>query len=94
MGIGMGCPVVTVALFRLEGKELATRGKWLAVHLKEALYSCVYLEEAAKTYVYARSMSDNPACLKPEQWQQAADTFKYYGQGKPPMPDELRKTIS
>ncbi|MDR1929744.1 MAG: class II aldolase/adducin family protein [Treponema sp.] len=62
--------------------------------LKEALYSCIYLEEAAKTYVYARSMSDNVACLKPEQWQQAAETFKYYGQGKPPMPDELRKTIS
>jgi L-ribulose-5-phosphate 4-epimerase len=62
--------------------------------LKEALYSCVYLEEAAKTYVYARSMSDKVACLKPEQWQQAADTFKYYGQDKPPMPDELRKTIS
>jgi ribulose-5-phosphate 4-epimerase/fuculose-1-phosphate aldolase len=66
----------------------------IGTSLKEALYSCVYLEEAAKTYVYARSMSDNPACLKPEQWQQAADTFKYYGQGKPPMPDELRKTIS
>jgi L-ribulose-5-phosphate 4-epimerase len=66
----------------------------IGTSLKEALYSCVYLEEAAKTYVYARSMSDTLACLKPEQWQQAADTFKYYGQGKPPMPDELRKTIS
>jgi hypothetical protein len=39
-------------------------------------------------------MSENMACLRPDQWQQAADTFKYYGQGKPPMPDELRKTIS
>lgn len=66
----------------------------IGTSLKEALYSCIYLEEAAKTYVYARSMSDNVACLKPEQWQQAADTFKYYGQGKPPMPDDLRKTIS
>jgi L-ribulose-5-phosphate 4-epimerase len=66
----------------------------IGTSLKEALYSCIYLEEAAKTYVYARSMSGNVACLKPEQWQQAADTFKYYGQGKPPMPDELRKTIS
>ncbi|MDR0453102.1 MAG: class II aldolase/adducin family protein [Treponema sp.] len=66
----------------------------IGTSLKEALYSCVYLEEAAKTYVYARSMGGAMACLKPEQWQQAADTFKYYGQGKPPMPDELRKTIS
>ena len=66
----------------------------LGTSLKEALYSCIYLEEAAKTYIYARSMSDNVACLKPAQWQQAADTFKYYGQGKPPMPDEIRKTIS
>jgi L-ribulose-5-phosphate 4-epimerase len=66
----------------------------IGTSLKEALYSCVYLEEAAKTYVYARSMSENVACLKREQWEQAAATFKYYGQGKPPMPDELRKTIS
>ena len=66
----------------------------IGTSLKEALYSCIYLEEAAKTYVYARSMSDKVACLKPEQWQQAADTFKYYGQGKPPMPEELRKSIS
>ena len=66
----------------------------LGTSLKEALYSCVYLEEAAKTYVFARSMSDNIVSLRPEQWQQAADTFKYYGQDKPPMPDELRKTIT
>jgi L-ribulose-5-phosphate 4-epimerase len=65
----------------------------IGTSLKEALYSCVYLEEAAKTYVYAKSMSDKVACLKPEQWQQAVETFKYYGQGKPPMPEELRKTI-
>ena len=66
----------------------------LGTSLKEALYSCIYLEEAAKTYIYARSMSNDVACLKPAQWQQAADSFKYYGQGKPPMPDEIRKTIS
>ena len=65
----------------------------LGTSLKEALYSCIYLEEAAKTYIYARSISENMACLSPEQWQQAADSFKYYGQDKPPMPDELRKTI-
>lgn len=66
----------------------------LGTSLKEALYSCIYLEEAAKTFVYAKSMSDKVACLSQAQWQQAADTFKYYGQGRPPMPDELRKTIS
>jgi len=66
----------------------------LGTTLKEALYSCIYLEEAAKTFVYARSMSDKVACLSEAQWQQASDTFKYYGQDKPPMPDELRKTIS
>ena len=66
----------------------------LGTSLKEALYSCIYLEEAAKTYVAARSMSDKIPSLRPEQWQQAADTFKYYGQDKPPMPDELRKTIT
>jgi L-ribulose-5-phosphate 4-epimerase len=66
----------------------------LGTSLKEALYSCVYLEEAAKTYVYARSIQNNIACLSPAQWQQAADTFKYYGQDKAPMPEELRKTIS
>ena len=66
----------------------------LGTSLKEALYACVYLEEAAKTYVYARSMSENIACLSQEQWQQAAETFKYYGQNKAAMPDELRKTVT
>jgi ribulose-5-phosphate 4-epimerase/fuculose-1-phosphate aldolase len=61
--------------------------------LKEALYSCVYLEEAAKTYVFARCMSDTVACLTPGQVRQAVDTFKYYGQGKPAMPEDLRKTV-
>ncbi|MDR1143071.1 MAG: class II aldolase/adducin family protein [Spirochaetaceae bacterium] len=66
----------------------------LGKNLKEALYSCVYLEEAAKTYVFARSMSDTVACLNPGQVRQAVETFKYYGQGKPPMPEDLRKTVS
>ncbi len=57
--------------------------------LKQALYSCVYLEEAAKTYVYARSMSSDIAMLTPAQIEQAIDVFKYYGQGKAPMPKEV-----
>jgi L-ribulose-5-phosphate 4-epimerase len=100
------CPFSSAASIDMGIQTVNNAGSTLAVilkshgviaigtSLKEALYSCIYLEEAAKTYVYARSMSDKVACLKPEQWQQAADTFKYYGQGKPPMPDELRKTIS
>jgi L-ribulose-5-phosphate 4-epimerase len=100
------CPFSSAASIDMGIQTVNNAGNTLAVilkshgviaigtSLKEALYSCIYLEEAAKTYVYARSMSDKVACLKPEQWQQAADTFKYYGQGKPPMPEELRKTIS
>ncbi len=61
----------------------------LGTTLKEALYSCVYLEEAAKTYVYAHSMSGNVACLTEAQTQQAVEVFKYYGQGKAPMPEEV-----
>ena len=48
--------------------------------LKQALYACVYLEEAAKTYVAARSMSDNIALLTDEQIADAVEVFKTYGQ--------------
>ncbi len=65
----------------------------LGSSLKEALYSCVYLEEAAKTYVYARSMSDNVAQLTEAQVKQAVDVFKYYGQGKAPMPEDITKKV-
>ncbi|GHV77991.1 aldolase [Spirochaetia bacterium] len=61
--------------------------------LKEALYSCIYLEEAAKTYVYAHSMSDKVACLSPEQVDQAVGIFKYYGQGKAAIPQDLTKKV-
>lgn len=59
--------------------------------LKQALYACVYLEEAAKTYILARSMSDNVALLTPEQVEQAVDVFNYYGQGKAAMPEEVTR---
>lgn len=65
----------------------------LGSSLKEALYSCVYLEEAAKTYIYARSASSEVSELTPAQVQQAVDVFKYYGQGKAPMPDEVTKKV-
>ncbi|ERK31097.1 class II aldolase/adducin family protein [Clostridium intestinale] len=57
--------------------------------LKQALYSCVYLEEAAKTYCIAKAMSDNVAMMTEEQIEQAVKIFDYYGQGKENVPDEL-----
>ena len=50
--------------------------------LKQALYACVYLEEAAKAYVAARSMSENVALLTDEQVAGAVEVFKSYGQKK------------
>lgn len=66
----------------------------LGTSLKEALYACVYLEEAAKTYIAARSMSDDVACLTPAQVAQAVDVFRYYGQGKEKMPESVTKPKS
>lgn len=57
--------------------------------LKQALYSCVYLEEAAKTYCIARSMSNDVAMMTDEQIEQAVRVFDYYGQGKADVPDSL-----
>ncbi|MTI58461.1 MAG: class II aldolase/adducin family protein [Firmicutes bacterium] len=57
--------------------------------LKEALYSCIYLEEAAKTYCIAKSMSDNVAMMTETQIDQAVKVFDYYGQGKEGVPDLL-----
>lgn len=57
--------------------------------LKQALYSCIYLEEAAKTYCIAKSMSDDVAMMTDEQIEQAVRIFDYYGQGKDNVPDSL-----
>ncbi len=54
--------------------------------LKQAMYACVYLEEAAKTYAIARSLGGNMAMLTDDQVQQAVDVFKYYGQNTPKYP--------
>ncbi|MCL1894946.1 MAG: class II aldolase/adducin family protein [Clostridiales bacterium] len=50
--------------------------------LKQALYACVYLEEAAKTYVAARSISDDVALLTDEQIEHTVEIFRTYGQAK------------
>jgi len=54
----------------------------LGTSLKQALYSCIYLEEAAKTFIFARSVTDKVAVLSDEQVQQAVEVFRHYGQGK------------
>ncbi len=48
--------------------------------LKQALYSCVYLEEACKTIVAARSCGRELAMMNQEQIREAVDVFKNYGQ--------------
>jgi L-ribulose-5-phosphate 4-epimerase len=50
--------------------------------LSQALYACVYLEEAAKTYTIARSMSPHVAQLSDEQIADAVAVFNNYGQKK------------
>lgn len=65
----------------------------LGATLKEALYACVYLEEAAKTYVYAHCISHNVSQLNEAQVAQAVEVFKYYGQGKAPMPESVTKSV-
>lgn len=52
-------------------------------NLKQALYSAIYLEEAAKTMVMARAYGGGKmATLTNEQIQSAVDVFKDYGQNK------------
>ena len=50
-------------------------------NLKEALYAAVYLEDAAKTYLVAKSIG-NPALLDEEQVKVAVQKFEDYGQEK------------
>lgn len=47
--------------------------------LKEALYAAVYLEDAAKTYILAKSIG-NPKILNSEQIRVAVEKFQDYGQ--------------
>lgn len=49
-------------------------------NLEEALFSAVYLEEAAKTYVMARVMGPVPE-LSPEEIAKEAAGWSHYGQG-------------
>ena len=49
--------------------------------LKQALYAAVYLEDAVKTYFVAKSMGE-PVLLSDEQFHEAVEVFKDYGQKK------------
>lgn len=53
--------------------------------LKEALCACVYVEEAAKTYLLARSISSQVLELDAGQIDQAVEIFEHYGQGTQPL---------
>ncbi len=48
-------------------------------NLKEALYAAVYLEDAAKTWLVARSVAEVPT-LNESQIQKAVEVFADYGQ--------------
>lgn len=50
--------------------------------LKQALYACVYLEEASKTILLAKSTGKVMACMNPQQVKDAVEVFKHYGQDK------------
>jgi L-ribulose-5-phosphate 4-epimerase len=51
--------------------------------LKEALYAAVYLEDACRSYIAARSMGlGAPRTLTPQQVAEAVEVFRHYGQGK------------
>ena len=57
--------------------------------LKQALYACVYLEEAAKTYSIAYGMNHHVPLLTKEQVDRAVEIFRYYGQGTSDLPESL-----
>ena len=48
--------------------------------LKQALYACIYMEEAAKAYIAAKSISNDVAMFTNEQIEEAVEIFKTYGQ--------------
>ncbi|MFZ7134271.1 MAG: class II aldolase/adducin family protein [Eubacteriales bacterium] len=60
--------------------------------LKEALYACVYLEEAAKTYLAAKAAGE-VAMLSPAQVEQAVRVFDFYGQDTDNVPDDIVKKV-
>ncbi|MDD6435441.1 MAG: class II aldolase/adducin family protein [Clostridiales bacterium] len=60
--------------------------------LKQALNAAVYLEECARAYLAARACGEIRH-LNDEQIQQTVDIYKFVGQGKGEIPEELLKRI-
>ncbi len=58
--------------------------------LKQAMYSVVYLEEAAKTIFVGYCIDKNMPMFTQEQIDRAVRVFKYYGQGTGELPEDLR----
>ncbi|WP_196593539.1 class II aldolase/adducin family protein [Pectinatus sottacetonis] len=52
----------------------------VGIDLKQALCACVYLEEAAKTYLAARAVTADIAQLTEKQIIEAVEVFNHYGQ--------------
>lgn len=50
--------------------------------LKQALYACIYLEEAAKTVIMAKSTGKEMAMMTQDQIDVAVEVFNHYGQDK------------
>lgn len=93
------CPYTSAADVQMGVETVEAIGDRLAVvlkhhgvisvgkDLKQALYACIYLEEAAKTYSVAYAMDHNVPELTDEQVRCAVEVFKHYGQ-KPEEPAE------
>lgn len=96
------CPYSSAASMQMGVEVVENIGDKLAVilkhhgvisvgdSLKQALYACVYLEEAAKTYSIAYGMNQNVPLLTPDQVDRAVEVFQYYGQGTSDLPENLR----
>lgn len=96
------CPFSSAASIQMGIETVDNLGDSLAVilkhhgvvsvgkNLKEALYACVYLEEAAKTYVMACAMGGEMAMLTQPQINRAVEVFQYYGQDTAAMPEEVK----
>ncbi|TVR67171.1 MAG: class II aldolase/adducin family protein [Spirochaetaceae bacterium] len=59
----------------------------VGANLKEALYAAVYLEDAAQTFLVARSVGEVPV-LNSEQIEAAVEVFRTYGQS---VKDEVKQ---
>lgn len=95
------CPYSSAASMQMGIEVVENIGNKLAVilkhhgvisvgdSLKQALYACVYLEEAAKTYSIAYGMERQVPLLTREQVDRAVEVFRYYGQGTLDLPEKL-----